>query len=126
MQLVLVVDVVCPFIRRKCRLKTIERDCLRTDSWHGDLTRVSCARNDAVWASVRRRKARLDASSAYKYVRRRLKSRRNMDVRRAMSGCVDWLEPGYLKAQLVQRCRALLTLLRLFEWGIAEQGTGDR
>ena len=124
--MVFLVDVISAFIRRKCRLKAVERDCFGTNSRHGDLVGVTLARDDAVRAGVRRRKARLDASSAYKYVRRRSKSCWNMDVRRAMSGCVDWLEPGYLEAHLVQRRRALLTLLRLFEWGIAEQGTGDR
>ena len=125
MQLVLVVDVVFPFIRRKCRLQTIKGDCLGTDSWHGDLVRVSLARNDAVRASVGRGKARLDASPAYKYVCRRLEGRRNVDVGCTMRRCVDWLEPGYFEAKLVQRRCALLTLLCLFEWGAAEHGSGD-
>ena len=120
MQLVLIVDVVCTFIRRKCRLKTIESDCLRTDSWHGNLIRVSLARNDAVRASVWRRKARLDASSAYEYVSRGLEGRRNVDVRCAMRRRVNRLEPGYFESKLIQRSCALLTLLCLFEWGAAE------
>ena len=120
MQLILVVDVVFPFIRRKCRLQTIKGDCLGTDSWHGDLVRVSLARNDAVRASVWRRKARLDASSAYEYVSRGLEGRRNVDVRCAMRRRVNRLEPGYFESKLIQRSCALLTLLCLFEWGAAE------
>ena len=123
--MVFLVDVVGTFIRRKCRLKAVERDCFRTDSWHGDLVGISLARNDAVRAGVGRREARLHASSAYEYVCRRLKSRRDVHIWRAMSGSVDGLKPGNLKAEFVQRCRALRTLLRFFEWGIAEKCSGD-
>lgn len=48
-----------------------------------------------------------------------------MDVWGAMGRRVNWLEPGYFEAKLIQRCCALLTLLCLFEWGAAEQGSGD-
>ena len=125
MQLILVVDVVFPFIRRKCRLQTIKGNCLGTNSRHGDLVRVSLARNDAVRASIGRGKARLNASSAYEHVCRRLEGRWNVDVGSTMRRCVDWLEPGYFKAKLVQSRCALLALLCLFKWCAAEQSSRD-
>ena len=123
--MVFLVDVISTFIRRKCRLKAVKRDCFRTNSRHGDLVRVSLARNDAVRASIGRGKARLDASSAYEHVCRRLEGRWNVDVGSTMRRCVDWLEPGYFEAKLVQSRCALLALLCLFEWCAAEQSSRD-